>query len=238
MYEVTGSGNPSTPPLTKVWISSNTDAVTTSEEVIPMEIECTFTNHPALSTTELTIKNYELITNNTKYKSAGTGRVISIYNNATKEWVDHTVEMEENSKDIGKDKENVKPARKITFEYTGEQYEPYDAYFSSIARDTYLRKISKKIHKFTLTKPILGLLRGDTFEVIYFENDAIKTAYEANSKELQEYSNGKTEDKNKLIKTEDLTKNEEVSGKFKVIGTSISFDNVDGFEFDVYSIKI
>ena len=229
LYEVTGSGNPSTPPLTKVWISSNTDAVTTSEEVIPMEIECTFTNHPTLSTTELTIKNYELITNNTKYKSAGTGRVISVYNNTTKEWVDHTVEMAEN----GKDK-----IKRTTFEYTGEQYEPYDAYFSSIARDTYLRKISKKIHKFTLTKPILGLLRGDTFEVIYFENDAIKTAYEANSKELQEYSNGKTEDKNKLIKTEDLTKNEEVSGKFKVIGTSISFDNVDGFEFDVYSIKI
>lgn len=239
LYEVTGSGDNVNNPaeLTKVWVASNVNAVTTTEEVTPMQVECTFTNHPALSSTELIIKNYELITNNTKYKSAGTSRVISIYNNGTKEWVDHTIEIKDDiapseSSKI-KDKENIKTAKKTTFEYTGEQYEEYDAYFSGIARDTYMRKISKKIHKFTLTKPILGLLRGDTFEVIYFENDSIKTAYEEGSKELKQHSGN-----NNLPKSEDLTKNEEVSGKFKVIGTSIHFDNVDGFEFEVYSIKI
>ena len=54
---------------------------------------------------------------------------------------------------------------------------------------------------------------------------------------LKENENsGNTNDS--LNNIENITKNTEVSGIFKVLGSTIHFDNSDGFEFVIEALKI
>ena len=242
----------SKPELSKVWVASNNMAVSTVDNVEPVKVDMALSNHPALSGTDLFIKDHSIEQNITKLKNSGTSKVLSIYNNNTKEWVDHTIEVSNisNNQNNNSDSTNeffVSPT-KTTFEYTGELYENYDSYFSNRARETFLKKITKEIHYFTLTKPILGVLKGDTFEVHYFTNDSMNTDYQDADKDTRTYlknednnpSNGNKPNNSNTtnINTENLTKNIEVSGIFKVLGSTIHFDNSDGFEFVIEALKI
>ena len=233
------------PELTKVWVASNNSAVSTTDNIEPVKVEMALSNHPALSGTDLFIKDHSIEQNITKVKNSGTSKVLSIYNNNTKEWVDHTIEisLNEGSNNSNKNSESefLTEPTKTTFEYTGELYENYDSYFSSKARETYIKKITKEIHYFTLTRPILGILKGDTFEVHYFTNDSMNTDYREADEETRTYlkeneNSGNTNDS--LNNIENITKNTEVSGIFKVLGSTIHFDNSDGFEFVIEALKI
>lgn len=234
------------PELTKVWVASNNSAVSTTDNVEPVKVDMALSNHPALSGTDLFIKDHSIEQNITKVKNSGTSKVLSIYNNNTKEWVDHTIEisLNEGSNNSNKNSESefLTEPTKTTFEYTGELYENYDSYFSSKARETYIKKITKEIHYFTLTRPILGILKGDTFEVHYFTNDSMNTDYQDSDKDTRTYlkegneNSGNTNDS--LNNIENITKNTEVSGIFKVLGSTIHFDNSDGFEFVIEALKI
>ena len=238
--------NSDKPELTKVWAASNNSAVSTTDNIEPVKVDMALSNHPALSGTDLFIKDHSIEQNITKVKNSGTSKVLSIYNNNTKEWVDHTIEISLNE-DSNKSNKNTEYSEflteptKTTFEYTGELYENYDSYFSSKARETYIKKITKEIHYFTLTRPILGILKGDTFEVHYFTNDSMNTDYREADEETRTYlkeneNSGNTNDS--LNNIENITKNTEVSGIFKVLGSTIHFDNSDGFEFVIEALKI
>ena len=245
VFELFTNNSGSKPKLSKVWVASNNMAVSTVDNVEPVKVDMTLSNHPALGGTDLFIKDHSIEQNITKLKNSGTSKVLSIYNNNTKEWVDHTIEVstEDLNKSDGNNNEFLTEPTKTTFEYTGELYENYDSYFSNRARETFLKKITKEIHYFTLTKPILGILKGDTFEVHYFTNDSMNTEYQDYDKDTRTYLKKNKENNNEntndsLNNIENLTKNTEVSGIFKVLGSSIHFDNSDGFEFIIEALKI
>lgn len=250
IFELFTSNSQNKTELTKVWVASNNMAVSTVDNVEPVKVDMALSNHPALSGTDLFIKDHSIEQNITKLKNSGTSKVLSIYNNNTKEWVDHTIEISKTETSNNSDSEFLTEPTKTTFEYTGELYENYDSYFSNRARETFLKKITKEIHYFTLTRPILGVLKGDTFEVHYFTNDSINTDYQDADKDTRTYlkkednnntnnpSNNNQPNSNSLNNIENLTKNTEVSGIFKVLGSTIHFDNSDGFEFVIEALKI
>lgn len=202
-----------------IWIADHINTTTTHDKPVPVAAARVFTNLDLERSTELYVTDYEnVVQTGTDYNSGHT-RVISIYNENTKEYVDHMV---------GDETEDTF----VKYEYGGEVYGDYDYIFSSKCRDQYLKLLKGDTIKITLQQPTLGLLRGEQIRFVWYDNDSGTQAMKDMLKDtgaLEEDPDlGWLKDWVEVNKdpsqSRPLSVNLNVSGQYTIIGQKMIYD--------------
>ena len=104
---------------------------------------------------------------------------------------------------------------KITYkrEFIGEVYGPYNYLKAEACYDTYRQKMGLETIRVTLSEPILGLMRGDKVNFMWFDNDAITAS--------------------KRESLEDIDVIQDVPQDIQRIGTNNPSDRYGSFEQDM-----
>lgn len=158
----------------KIWIAGPNKEINEGIEIEPQLAVATLTNHPSFEYSELFFKNYSIINQPGSQKYFGTDKVFSIYNNDKKEYFDFLIQDGDTKKDIF-----------TKYEYLGECYGEGNYLLTSKKRDTFLQKIqSNENIEIVLKTPLLGIMRGNKINILYYVNDSrvddMKTNFEKN----------------------------------------------------------
>lgn len=191
-----------------LWVTGQNKEMDEGNQPEPMEVPAIINNHPNSKTSELYADSYNISNTPSAQLAKGTDRLYSIYEMEKYEYMDHLIQDGSTKKDIF-----------VNFEYLGEVYGSYNYLLSNKLREDFLQKIrSNESITVSLNYPLLGLLRGNKVDLIWYKNDD-------NTKNLGEKLDefGITNSTN--TKVEDpLINNLQTDGKFKT-------DN-GGFEID------
>lgn len=145
----------------QIWVSGQQKEVEEGSEVQPQKVVASFNNHIANSTSELYIKDYNVINNSGEQMYSGTDRVYSIFNSETGEYSDYLIQDGDTQKDIY-----------AKYEYLGEVYGEHDYLLSKVKRNAFLQKIrSNETIEITLRTPLLGVMRGNRCNLLWYIND-------------------------------------------------------------------
>ena len=221
----------------KIWIAQDKNVINKSDGIQPIQADFILTNHPHLKSSELFYSNHTKKQNLQQYQSKGSTRIVSVYNNITKEYLDHTItiqdeEITENSStELQGELED-----KINFEYAGEIYQEYDEFFSRQARNTFLNKTQKEVHTFTIEAPLLGINRGDQFEVLDFDNDFFKDTYKERFENMNEPSTPESDFKDPSANN--VSVNTQNSKRYVCIGVQILYLPDTHFKMNILAIPI
>lgn len=209
-----------------VWISTRTDDSTIdSDEVEALETICVLNNHPSYENTELYVKSYSKVNNTYLNYYNGTSKLVSVYSESSRDYVDNIVM----DGDITNDEF-------MRYEYAGEYYGNYNYIFAKQCRNIYLNKMNSETLNVVLTHPLLGISRGDQIRFVWYdnnradvyqreileENEGIPTTNELDLGWLGEYVNDTSNIDDDI---NPLNVNLEVSGQYTVVGQSIKFSN-------------
>ena len=156
-----------------VWVSNQPHEMTEGVEVLPHQIPAVLNNHPVDSNSELHVESYEIVNKSRSQVTKGTDKVYSVFMADLDEYQDILVQ----NGDV-KDKENIF----VKYEYLGECYGDYNYLLAEKMRDSYLQKINTEAIKVTLKTPLLGLVRGEKVDFVWYINDS---RYEQNLKTLK-----------------------------------------------------
>lgn len=207
-----------------IWIADIAESAKFSDKIVPIQTARVFTNSPAHARSELYVNDYNSVNHTGLGYSQGTTRIVSVYDEDKKEYIDHLV------KDGDVEEDNF-----IKYEYAGEVYGGYNYLFAEECRDMYMRKINSETIVITLNHPVLSIMRGEQIRFVWMENNQ-EDVY--NRQQLEEAGIPKIEQldmpgwmrewvmtckDNKGI--DPLQINLEVSGQYTVIGQYMSYDN-------------
>lgn len=145
----------------QIWVSGQQKEMEEGSEVQPQKVVASFNNHIANATSELYIKGYSIINNSGDQMYSGTDRVYSIYNDELMDYSDYLIQDGDTKKDIY-----------VKYEYLGEVYGGHDYLLSKKKRDAFLQKIdSNETMEITLRTPLLGVMRGNRCNLLWYIND-------------------------------------------------------------------
>lgn len=209
-----------------LWVAGQNKEMTEGNKIMPLEVPAVLNNHPTNETSELYTPTYSISNNMGVQKYTGTDRVFSVYEDSKTEYLDYLIQDGSVEKDIFK-----------KYEYLGEVYGEYNYLLAEKKRDSFLQKISSnETIKVTLKTPLLGLLRGNKVNFLWYINDD-------HTKNLFD-----TLKKNKLIQktstdipiidalpneeeseTNDgsFIKDESISGQYLIVGQEMKFENME-----------
>lgn len=221
----------------KIWIAQDKNVITKSGEIKPLQANFILTNNPHLKNTELFYSEHSKKQQLSQFQSKGSNRIVSVYNNTTKEYLDHmiTLEDEELSDQVPEELDGTLDSR-INFEYAGEIYGEYDEFFSKQARETFFNKTKKEIHTFVIEAPLLGINRGDQFEVLDFDNDFYKDTYKERFENMNEETTPDSEFKDPS--ENNLSINTQNSKRYVCIGTQILYSMESLFKMNILAIPV
>lgn len=145
----------------KLWVSGQNHEMTEGIKIVPIEVPAVLNNHPSNETMELYTPTYTLANSMGNQKYSGTDKVYSIYETNNTEYKDHLIQDGAVKKDVF-----------TKLEYLGENYGKYNYLLSEKKRDSFMQKISaNETIKVTLKTPLLGLLRGNKVNFLWYYND-------------------------------------------------------------------
>lgn len=144
----------------KVWIAPLVGDVTEGDEVEPYETQAYITNHPKYQNTELQAVDYNIISSLTDTVWNGTDNIYSVYKLKEFDYNDSLVQDGDVKNDIF-----------IKHSYLGEIYTEHDYLKQRLLRETLLKKINSEKLIVTLNSPLLGLMRGDRVNFVWYYND-------------------------------------------------------------------
>ena len=163
----------------QVWVATQNHEISQGIEVVPTQVVASLNNNPGLKTSELYVKEYLLSNKPGSHIKLGTDHLYSIYEDSKSEHMDYLIQDGDVEKDIF-----------VNYEYLGEVYGEYNYLLSSKKRDSFLQKIkSNETIEVSLTTPLLGLMRGNRVNFLWYVNDS---SIESMHENLN--SNGATEE--------------------------------------------
>lgn len=157
----------------QIWIAGQNKEVSEGSEIQPIQAVATLHNNPSLKNTELHVADYKICTSPGPQMSKGTDRVFSVYEFSKTEYLDYLIQDGDTKKDIF-----------AKYEYLGEVYDDHNYLLSSKKYDTFKQKIqSNETIEITLKTPLLGIMRGNRVNFLWYTNDSV---VEGTQKTLEE----------------------------------------------------
>ena len=145
----------------KIWISSQKNEITEGVPIDAIEVIANITNHPDSRNQELYVKSYKQTNNPGESSLEGTDRLYSIYEADKKEYLDYMIQDGDVKNDIY-----------TKYQYLGEMYGTHNYLLTIKKRQDFLQKIkSNESIEVMLDYPILGLMRGDKVNFIWYIMD-------------------------------------------------------------------
>lgn len=207
----------------QIWVGDKTLDASVDGEVTAVQTDAVFNNHPSFSGSELHVSSYEIISSPYIGFYDGNSKMISVYSQESKEYVDNFVM----NGDVDEESETLK------FEYAGEYYGSYNYILGKSLHNFYLNKINMDTIEITLDVPQLGVMRGSQIRLLWYDNDTTNVIKRENFEEvgldpiddldlgwLKEYVDAND---SSLDDINPLTVNLQVSGQYTVIGLKLIF---------------
>lgn len=145
----------------KIYISGQKYEMTEGVSVDPIEVSAVLSNHPDVMNQELYVSGYKLTNNPGEGSLEGTDRLYSIYEMDKKEYLDYMIQDGDVKNDIY-----------TKYSYLGEMYGTHNYLLAIKKRLDFIQKIkSNESIEVTLNHPVLGLMRGDKVNFIWYIMD-------------------------------------------------------------------
>lgn len=146
----------------QIWVASQNNEVEEGKTVEAVQAPAILNNHPANKRTELHVESYQIISSPGAIVSDGSDNVCTVYEMNKKEYMDHLIMDGDKQKDV------------VTkFEYNGEVYGDHNYLLQGRKRKSFLKKIkSNDTVEITLTTPLLGIMRGNKVNFVWYINDS------------------------------------------------------------------
>lgn len=213
-----------------IWVSGQPNESLEGVKVSPIQVPAKLNNHPVDSNTQLHVDTYEIVNKQRSQVSKGTDKVYSVYMEDLQEFQDTLVMDGDVKQDVF-----------IKYEYLGEVYGDYNYLLAEKLRDSYLQKMGVESVIVTLKTPLLGLLRGDKVDFIWYVNDDQWKDRKEGFKEWgQEDKNPATDPiLDDTLSGEDQKKynpgngefiiDKSISGQYMITGQDITFEDGEWF---------
>jgi hypothetical protein len=145
----------------QIWIAGTQKDASEGFETKPQQTVATLHNHPSQAETELYIKRFEVISTFGSQMYEGTDKVFSVYETNKLEYMDYLVQDGDVHKDIF-----------TKYEYLGEVYGDFNYLLQNKKREAFIQKINtNETIKVTLRSPLLGIMRGNHINILWYYND-------------------------------------------------------------------
>ena len=156
-----------------IWVAGQNKDVGEGDEVEPIQSVATFNNHPSFRNMELYVSDYKNRTSPGPQMFQGTDRVFSIYEFNKTEYKDYLVQDGDSKKDIF-----------AKYEYLGEAYGEHNYLLAYKKYETFKQKIkSNETLEIVLETPLLGIMRGNKVNLLWYVNDSTVSDMKENLKE-------------------------------------------------------
>lgn len=146
-----------------IWIAGQNQEVSEGSEIEPIKVIATLHNNPTQKNTELYVSDYKICTSPGQQMHGGTDRVFSIYEDDKSEYLDYLIQDGDSKKDIF-----------VKYEYLGEAYKDHNYLLGQKKYETFKQKItSNETIEVTLNTPLLGIMRGNKVNFIWYINNGM-----------------------------------------------------------------
>lgn len=146
----------------QVWVSGQNHEITEGNEIEAQQVIAALNNNPSTKNSELYVKEYVISNKPGNQMILGTDHLYSTYENTKSEYMDYLIQDGDSEKDIF-----------TKYEYLGEVYGEYNYLLASKKRESFLQKIrSNETIEVSLCTPLLGLMRGNKVNFLWFTNDS------------------------------------------------------------------
>ena len=202
-----------------VWCTSGRQHYLEGEKQEPIHIPAYIHNNPLLYPSSLFVRDYEKVNSFSSQISSGTDKVFTIYEVDNNECKSYLVQDGD-----------VKRCNSVMCKYIGENYGPYNYLLAEACYGAYKQKMGLETIRVTLNEPVLGLMRGDKVNFLWFDNDsaqASKKEYFENAGMLQDVEPGidSIPNTNPVDRYGSFEQDMSVSGQYMIVGCSIIYDN-------------
>ena len=181
----------------------------------PEEIERIITNALPYRYRETYTNEYKIVNNTSKNSLLGTDKVVTSYSFDELESDDLLIEDGDIKNDIFK-----------KFIYAGEYVGDYNYLKQMYCREAYMQKINSTMIKVTLDTPVMGLMKGEKVNVLWFDMNNF-VASSTNEADSGMNTNIPTLSDNTAYQDEYML-NKQVSGQYLIVEETLKFDNWSG----------
>ena len=207
-----------------LWVTGENREVEEGNKSTPMEVPAILNNHISSKTSELYVEKYNITNSPGQQMYSGTDRLYSIYEEDLKEYKDYMIQDGSVKKDIF-----------TKFEYMGEVYGKTNYLISRCKRNDFLQKIqSNETVNITLNYPLLGLLRGNRVNFVWYINDDMTKGLHDSLKDFDMVKNKPIQDSQisnlqngGTFETDDggFILDNSISGQYYINGWVLKFEN-------------
>lgn len=163
----------------QIWISGQNREMEEGSEIEPTQVVASFTNHPSQQQNELFVKNYKICNSPGSSIKKGTDKVYSVYEYGKTEYMDHLIQDGDVHKDVF-----------TRLEYLGEVYGEQNYLLSSKLYESFKQKIaSNETLEFEIKTPLLGIMRGNRVNFMWYINDSMTENVQGNLQETGSVDN-------------------------------------------------
>lgn len=185
----------------QIWISGQNKDITQGVEIEPQKSVASLTNNIAFKTSELFVSEYEIVNKPGGQMALGTDHLYSTYECPKTEYLDYLVQDGDAKKDIF-----------TSYEYLGEVYGEYNYLLAGRKREAFLQKMkSNEQVDIVLTTPLLGIMRGNRVNLLWYINNDFVTRMHDNLKDGGAINDGSTN-----IPLENANSDDSVGGQFEL----------------------
>lgn len=197
-----------------VWISDNINDVDENTIIEPIELVATINNHPSYKDSQLYVDDYNIINNMSSQIYNGTDKIYSVFETLNHEHMDHLIQDGDVKKDIF-----------TSYEYLGENYIEHNYLLQKQLRDAFLQKINSESIQVTLKTPLLGLMRGNKVNFIWYINNSLLNNNIDNI--TKQYGDADTnipiEDNSNYYGGDEFIIDKMISGQYLITGCDIKY---------------
>ena len=208
----------------QLWVSGQNHDVSQGVEIQPQQVVASLNNNPAFQQSELFVKEYTIANKPGSQMSLGTDHLYSTYECVKNEYMDYLVQDGDTKKDVF-----------TSYEYLGEVYGEYNYLLAGRKREAFLQKIrSNEVIDVTIGTPLLGLMRGNRVNFMWYVNDDFVKDMHGNLREGEAIEDmadtniplsAADNDEGNLDGQYDLDKS--ISGQYLVVGCNMKFSDME-----------
>lgn len=208
----------------QLWVSGQNHDISQGVEIQPQQVVASLNNNPAFQQSELFVKEYTIANKPGSQMSLGTDHLYSTYECVKNEYMDYLVQDGDTKKDVF-----------TSYEYLGEVYGEYNYLLAGRKREAFLQKIrSNEVIDVTIGTPLLGLMRGNRVNFMWYVNDDFVKDMHGNLREGEAIEDmadtniplsAADNDEGNLDGQYDLDKS--ISGQYLVVGCNMKFSDME-----------
>lgn len=152
----------------QLWVSGQNHDVSQGVEIQPQQVVASLNNNPGFKQSELYVSEYVISNKPGGQMRHGTDHLYSTYECVKNEYMDYLVQDGDTKKDVF-----------TSYEYLGEVYGEYNYLLAGRKRESFLQKMNtNEVLDVTVGTPLLGLMRGNRVNFIWYtNNDFVKNMH-------------------------------------------------------------